>query len=298
MIAHYRHRFAAMTTACEIQLYGLHETKARHVAQCIRQAVYDLVERYNFHSDDSWLSRAINGRREWRVDLDEETRKILACVREHAEITEGVFDITVGTCARALRQANSHAEAHIIQQDAAPWMGLDRWWLEHDQLCFDNPHTQLDLGGVIKEYAVDLARQIALRKGVTQGLINFGGDLSAIGCKPDGQRFVAAVPDPTHPEKMLFALDLENQALTTSGHYARQRRFADGSVSHIIGDKRSNQNAATQWLSASVVSSQALVSGIYSTALLIKPDVRLPADITAVTVDRDRRVHALQTGCA
>jgi hypothetical protein len=62
----------------------------------------------------------------------------------------------------------------------------------------------------------------------------------------------------------------------------------DGSVlSHVHAN-----SASAHWLSASVVSHSALVSGIYSTALLVRPDIALPTGVMAVVVDAQGVVHS------
>jgi FAD:protein FMN transferase len=284
------HTFEAMTTRCELQLHGVSPAQGREVAHRIQAHVSALARRYNFHAPDSWLTREVNQRRGPAVPIDEACAQVLAVVRDHAQRTGGAFDITVGTLSGALRQARTPAEVAAVHQRMAPWLGLERWQVEGSMLRFDNPHTLLDLGGVIKEHAVDESARLALAAGVPAGIVNFGGDLYAFGRKAEGQRFVAAVPNPLAPQRMLFGLDLEDQALTTSAHYARRRALpgASGAVlSHVVGDRLEQ----ARWISASVVSHSALVSGIYSTALLVRDPIDLPPTVTAVTVDRDGRIH-------
>lgn len=292
MTAAFQHHFAAMTTQCELQFYGVSAADGEALARQIKARVAQLVSRYNFYSPDSWLNVSLNGRRGDQVELDEECAAILQLVRTHSANTFGAFDISVGTFARAVREASSLEEVHQIRSAALAWVGPEHWWLEGNRLHFDNPYTRFDLGGVIKEFAVDEAVRLARAAGIESGLINFGGDLAGFGLKPSGERFVVAIPDPFQPEQMLFGLDLENQALTTSGHYARQRQLGDGALSHVL----SRHSALPQqqgWLSASVLSPSALISGIYSTSLLIRKDIHLPADVLAVVVDEQRRLFSL-----
>lgn len=285
----FRHEFSAMTTRCELQLFGIRPEQGRAVAARIEARVAGLVQRYNFHSPDSWLNQAVNGRRGNTVDVDAECADVLAVVREHAARTAGAFDITVGTYAGQMRQARSASDVAAVRKRLAPYTGLDRWALQGRTLSFDNPYTRFDLGGVIKEHAVDVSAHIARDAGIPAGIVNYGGDLYAFGLKPEGQRFVAAVPNPQHPQQMMFGLDLEDQALTTSAHYARRRPIKGGELSHVVGADL----ASARWTSASVVSRSALLSGLYSTALLIRDDIVLPPDVYAVTVDRDNNLHRL-----
>lgn len=291
----FRYTFSAMTTSCEVQFYGVTSAAGLALAQAIETCVAGLVKRFNFHATDSWLNRTVNNRLTQRVAIDPETASILACVREHSAYTQGAFDITAGTLALHLKRARTAAEVDDIQRQFAPYRGLACWWLEGQTLCFDNPFTRFDLGGVIKEYAVDASASMARAAGVQSGLINFGGDLYVIGLKPNTQRFIAAIVNPLAPEKMLFGLDLEDQALTTSAHYARNRWLAASGdkpaqqLSHIVG----THAGGSRWISATVVSSSTLVSGIYSTALLLNDEIALPVGVTAVVVDVTGQVHSI-----
>ena len=285
----FRHEFGAMTTRCALQLYGLALEDARAVSGRIEARVAGLVARYNFHSRDSWLTRVVNDRRTDVVELDDETAQVLTTVRQHAERTGGAFDITVGTYAGQLRKARTAHDAVAVLRRVARFTGLGRWHVEGRSLRFDNAFTRFDLGGVIKEHAVDVSAAMAREAGATAGIVNYGGDLFAFGLKPSGERFVAAIPNPLDPKRMMFGLDLEDQALTTSAHYARKRSLKDGELSHVIGADLD----AARWISASVVSRSALLSGIYSTALLITNDIDLPPDVHAVTVDRANNLHRL-----
>ncbi len=302
----YLHSFAAMTTRCELQLHGVDAGQGAAIAARIETRVAALVRRYNFHAPDSWLTRAVNERRSSRVALDAETASVLEVVRQHAERCGGVFDITVGTYAARLKRVRSTTEAAQVRRQLGAYTGLSRWSLDGDALQFDNAVTRIDLGGVIKEYAVDESVRLAREAGVPAGLINYGGDLACWGLKPNGERFVAAVPHPLAPQRMLFGLDLHNQALTTSGHYARQRSVKGGELSHVVGPVErdgasasgkageAERQAPSPWLSCSVVSHSALVSGIYSTALLLRGDIALPAEAMALLVDAHGKVHTLE----
>jgi len=289
-----RFSFSAMTTQCEISCYGLSSPAFKQLTQLVVARVNVLIKKYNFHSPDSWLSQAVNGRTSDRVLIDDECAQVLTTVRYHSQRAGGVFDITAGTLTHARKSSLSVSEAQRTQADLAAFIGADRWSLEDHHICFDNPHTRLDLGGVIKEYAVDISLALCKQAGASAALVNFGGDINCFGIKPDGERFIAAVQDPLNPSSMLFGLDLHNQALATSGHYARQRQLPDGTLSHIVStDHNEPANPSKQWISATVVSHSTLISGIYSTSLLIKPDTSLDSEMFAFAIDTHKQIHQL-----
>lgn len=286
-----RHEFQAMTTRCLVQFDEADAARAPALARRIEARVAALVRRWNFHDPASWLSRSVNRRGGRWVELDDEAAHLLRQVREAGERTLGAFDITGGTWAQALRQCRTAEALAELLARREPAVGLDAWRLHGRRLELPHPETRLDLGGVIKEYAVDEALRLCRQAGLRSALVNFGGDVGVIGRKADGQRWVAAVPHPARPDQMLFALDLEDQSLTTSAHYARHRRLADGTLlSHI---PRASQGAS-RWISASVISRSTLCSGFLSTALLVRDDFALAEGCMAVVVDRDARVRTLE----
>ena len=295
----FEYRFAAMTTQCALTFYGVSSARGAEIALAVEQRVMWLVQRYNFHAVDSWLTCSVNQRRSNSVLIDAELAAVLTTVREHSKNFGDVFDITVGTYAERIKKAKSARDIADAKKQLLRFTGAARWAVVSSGTChrleFDNPVTRIDLGGVIKEYAVDESARIARAAGVEAGIVNYGGDLSCWGLKPDGERFVAGIPDPRAPQQMLFGLDLFDQALTTSGHYARNRALKDGSVSHVVGTLHST--VCSPWLSCSVVSKSALVSGIYSTALLIARQGSdasvLPPEALAIVVDEHGAVQRL-----
>lgn len=296
----YQHAFVAMNTLCRLQTCGKDAIYARTICEEVQVEVIRLSQRYNFHEQDSWLSQTINRRSSGIVELDTETAQILATVRKYAELTKDAFDITVGTLTKAMARAKTVAEASSIHARLRAYCGTHTWHLENTQLHFLHPATQFDLGGVIKEYAVDKAATMLRQANIKNAFINFGGDVFAIGAPAQGGNYMATIPDPSEPQVALFALSIEDQALTTSAHYFRQRQLKLGKIkdkkerpqtlSHIFGKK--NQNSA--WCSVSAVADSALVAGIYSTALLVNDNIQLPPNTMAFAVDQARQIHTLQ----
>ncbi|WP_392340938.1 FAD:protein FMN transferase [Moritella marina] len=281
----YTHHFMAMTVPCEVTLITIDAaTNTAKIARDIEVNTKRLEDKFNFYSSTSMLTTLINQREGKRVMLDTETRDILTKVHDYSALTQGIFDITVGTVKALLPRSSLSREQ--IYQDAAPYMGLSAWEIEDDCLLLHFPLTQLDLGGVIKEVAVDQA--LAIASASSSGvLINFGGDIRVAGQKADGDDFIVGVINPHDQAQALFALPLRNQALTTSAHYARRQQFADHESSHILA----SQDTHKQVISVTVVADTALQAGIMSTALTINPRLTVPEEIGFALVDEQLNVH-------
>ena len=58
------------------------------------------------------------------------------------------------------------------------------------------PGMEIDLGGIGKEYAVDQAARQLAAAGVNNALINFGGDVFALGPRANGEPWMVGIDDP------------------------------------------------------------------------------------------------------
>lgn len=92
------------------------------------------------------------------------TVQVLLAARELAEASDGLFDISLGSGPQGWRLLPPTPE------QPATW-----------QLQRLTPHTRLDLGGIAKGYAVDLAIQALQQGGSSAGWVNAGGDLRCFG---------------------------------------------------------------------------------------------------------------------
>jgi thiamine biosynthesis lipoprotein len=258
--------FMAMTVPCQLLLVGDDELALADAAQRVMAQTKALEKKYNFYDPKSWLNKTINQRIMSQVLLDVETADILASVYQHSKITQDTFDICVGTLKSPFRhyQQTDLGARRAYFEDA---LGLKAWNINGRILTVNHPETLLDLGGVIKEYAVDKAMILLKSCGVRGGLVNFGGDMISWGTKADDSRFRAAIAHPALRGEICANITLHNQSLTTSGHGQRYLTVGDKKHSHVIGDTNNQLQAV------SVVSNSALISGIYSSSLLLRPQL-------------------------
>ncbi len=159
--------------------------------------------------------------------------------------------------------------------------------LQRTKLHIPDSRTRFDFGGVIKEYAVDQAVEIGKQRGATSMLVNFGGDIYALGTKPDGSAFNIAVLDPRDNKTPFFAVPLTNAALTTSAHSERQMQFGDKTTSHIL----SKQDIEKKILSVTAIASSTLEAGVLSTSLTLNPNISVPEDSAVIYIDDQLHIH-------
>jgi thiamine biosynthesis lipoprotein len=231
--------------------------------------VHRLEARYSRYRDDSTLS-AINraAAAGASIEVDAETAALLdyadAC---HAQ-SGGLFDISSGVLRRVWRHMDgSLPEAAEVQRCLAlvGWQHV-RW--APPQLAFERAGMELDLGGIVKEYAVDRAAALLLDAGLTHGFVNLGGDLRVLGPQPDGSPWRIGIRHPRQPDAVLCTVALEHGAMASSGDYERCIVVDGVRYGHIL-DPRSGWPVRVM-AAATVLAPLCVVAGSAATIAMLK----------------------------
>ena len=153
------------------------------------------------------------------------------------------------------------------------------------ELRSDNPAVQLDFGGIAKGYAVDLAIGYLQQLGITNAIVNAGGDLRAMGHHGDRPWRVAV----KRPEGgNIGTVEVRgDEAVFTSGNYTRFRQDQQQRYPHIL-DPHSGW-PAQDVASVTVIAAEGLLADAAATALVVAglegwPAVALALDLDQVAV--------------
>lgn len=150
------------------------------------------------------------------------------------------------------------------------------------------PGLSLDMGGIAKGTATELALQTLAGAGARAALVNAGGDIQAMG-RRDKRPWHVAIrhPRPTPDRRLLAAVDLrDGEAIFTSGDYERYFEH-DGRRYHHLLDPRTGRPARGAQ-SATVVHTDAAVADAAATALFVAGADGFGAMTAALSLD-----HAL-----
>ncbi len=282
----YIHSFSSMSTKCSLQIYAGSIEQIQKTCFEVEQNTYYLEKKYNFYDEKSYLNTVINKRAKPRVKLDSQSATVLKEVKLLSQKVNNLFDISVGTYKHCYTLKDKD-ELKRTLEPLLKYAGENSWQINNRFIEFIYPQTKLDLGGVIKEYAVDEAVRILKKNKITSAIVNFGGDLYALGCKQNGEPFTIGIKNPKDKTKNLLSVHLQNQALTTSANYERSYKIEDEEFSHILS-KRQNQK---EILSSTAISESVLKSGIYSTSFMIDTDIEITEDLKVILIDKDLKIH-------
>lgn len=227
-----------MGSPCELQLYTTSRAEADRVARLAIGDVHRLEARYSRYRDDSFLSEmnrvAAKG---GTLTVDDETAGLLnyaaTCYRESG----GLFDITSGILRRAWRFAEGELPDPAQIQSLLDKIGWHRVRWNPPVLEFPIPGMEIDLGGVVKEYAVDRAGALCREAGIRHGLANLGGDIHVIGPHPDGSPWRIGIRHPRKPGEVIRTLALQQGGVASSGDYERCLIIDGIRYGHVLNPK-------------------------------------------------------------
>lgn len=146
-------------------------------------------------------------------------------------------------------------------------VGYDKVELNNDQIQME-PGGMIDLGAVGKGYAGDEAAQILRERGITAALLGIGGNIQAIGTKPDGSDWRVGLKDP-FSGGVLGIIQVSDVAVVTSGNYERFFIGEDGKVYGHIIDPATGHPVENGIASVSVIASEGKLCDALSTALFV-----------------------------
>ncbi len=267
----FRLGFNAMGTRCEILYAASSVEEADPFRQDALAWIHHFVARYSRFRKDSLIGRINAAAGTAAVEIDEEDARLFdLCETLHFQ-TEGLFDPTTLPLSILwdfkAEKPRVPEEAEI--QAALPKVGWTKVHREGNSIQLPEKGMGLDFGGFGKEYAVDRMADLAHKHGLENALIDFGGDVHALGSPPDVPAWRVGVEDLDHPGRARFVLGLSNQGVATSGNYLRFFEHEGRRYGHLL-DHRTGYPASNACLSATVVSRSCLEAGVLATCSLLE----------------------------
>jgi thiamine biosynthesis lipoprotein len=186
--------------------------------------------------------------------------------------TDHTFDITVEPLMRAWGFLGGPRRVPTEEQarEAFRHVGAQRVHFDRARrtLRFDDDGVRIDLGGIAKGYAVDVAARTLASEGVTDALVDLTGNMMALGNAPGGGRWRIGIRDPRDRMPYFARISLRSgEGISTSGKY-EQFIAANGRTYGHIMDPRTG-HPAEGLISVTVVSRSAFLCDEWDTPLFV-----------------------------
>ena len=226
-------------TQCTVTLYD-------HANPAILDEVFkrldELHARLSVNVPGSQLDAVSDAAGKAPVHVGEDAFFVIGKGLRLAEISGGLFDPTVGPLMQAWKM-NTEEGAIPSPADLARARALVNW---RDVVMDEKARTiyvkragmRLDAGGLLKGYAADEVVRILSSRGVRSAIVDLGGDIYALGARPDGGPWRIGVQNPDATRgATLGVVSVIGKTVVSSGSY--EHFFVqDGKRYHHIMDTR------------------------------------------------------------
>ncbi len=202
------------------------------------------------------------------AELSPETADLLRTALDMCRRTDGALDISTYPVLRAWGFTTGEYSVPGGEAIAAllPLVDYGRVALEAGAAALP-PGMEIDLGSVAKGYTGDALAALLKQGGAASALLDLGGNIQAVGSKPDGSPWRVAIRDPAG-DGNIGVVEVADQVVVTSGGY--ERYFEEDGVLywHII-DPATGWPARSGLTSVTVVGESGLLCDGLSTALFV-----------------------------
>ncbi len=212
------------------------------------------------------------------VKVDEKLIDFLIYCKEIYTITEGKTNVAMGS---VLKLWHDERENGLDEPENAKLPSSDAlleasFHTDINSLIIDekagtvlisDAKMQLDVGAIGKGYATEKAAELLMKRGVTSYVLNIGGNIRAIGKKPNGNGWITGItnPDKKSDEPFVCKVEIKDTSLVTSGDYERFYVVDGNNYHHIINPE--TLMPASYFSSVSVFVSDSGLADALSTAL-------------------------------
>lgn len=255
----------AMNTYMTFTVYGENAQEALDESV---ELIQTMESRWAVTDDESEIYRAnhSDGR---PISVSEETAALISFALDMAEKTESALDPTIYPVLSAWGFTTDSKQVPSQEQIDALLERVDYSEIQLDGTTLTMPKgMQLDLGAVGKGYTADLVAEVLQTHGVQSALINLGGNIQAVGPRPDGSDWRIGIRAPWG-EDNLGVLEISDAAVVTSGGYENYFEDKDGNIYWHILDPSTGYPANSGLQAVTIIGEEGRLCDALSTALFV-----------------------------
>lgn len=210
------------------------------------------------------------------VPVDARVMALLQDCRSYYDLTGGKVNTAMGSVLRLWHDARTEGLenpqlAHLPNAaelaEAALHTSFDAVLLDTEAgtVFLTDPAQSLDVGAIAKGWTAQKVSQ-QLPAGY---LLNLGGNICAVGSKPDGSKWNVGIQSPENPNENVCIVGLDGGSVVTSGDYQRFYTV-DGTDYHHIIDPDTLM-PSQYWRSVTILCPDSGLADCLSTALFLLP---------------------------
>ena len=193
---------------------------------------------------------------------------------EVSEKTKGLFDVTVAPIINAYGFGFTKKEKvnNILIDSLLKYIGYKKVRLIDGKIVKEMPQVMLDFNAIAQGYTVDVLGSFLDSKGISNYLVEVGGELRAKGKRLDESSWTVGIEQPNEDISSDVTLNsvikIKDKSLATSGNYKKFYVEDGKKYAHII-DPFTGYPAKNNLLSATVIAENCMTADAYATSFMV-----------------------------
>lgn len=208
------------------------------------------------------------------VKISQLTMDLLILSQQAFDDTEGDFDASIGAVwdLYPFRDASAAMPTDEQIKQQLQFVGTDKIQLNRAGLKAKLPAgMKINLGGIGKGYAADLAISLMKSMGIKNAAVSAGGDVYLMGKKSTGPWNVR-IENPRWQGQSIEQFSVADYSVATSGDSKRFFTRNGKRYGHIINPKNGQPAAGAQ--SVTIITKDATLADAYATAVFVKGAIK------------------------
>ena len=259
-----------MGTTFSITCYSDDPARAKQAAAKAFEAAEAINAVASDYLPDSELSKLSTARAGEAIGLSETLYELLETARRTAELTDGLYDPTLGPLTRLWRESRRTRQLPdpetLASAKAATGWGHYTLDPAARTITLGKPGMRFDLGGLAKGYAADRMLEILLKHDIQHSSVVAGGDIAAASPPPGRKAWRVGLKtfDKQKPDE---AIPLTDAAVSTSGDLFQFVEIDGIRYSHILDP--ATGLGLTEPIAVSVIAPKATLTDALATAACV-----------------------------
>ena len=219
-----------MGTFCTI---SLEENKSKHIQEGFE--LFKTIESSLSSYDKNAKVYKLNHQE--KVLSDKYLDEVLKKSREIYQVSEGYFDITIGSVTKGLYHFGEKEQIPTQKELRSAKVEMSGI-IENNGSIFLKKGIKVDLGGIGKGYAIDKVAQYFSEQNIYNGKIALSGDIRCL----NACEFAIQSPFEENKTLMILKSKIPNLSISTSGTY--RRYIKEKKYHHLINPRSKKQGRA------------------------------------------------------
>lgn len=210
-----------------------------------------------------------------QVELNRMFLEVFQQAQKISEDTNGAFDITVGPLVNAWGfgfKNEQMPDKHAVDSLMAI-VGYQKVRCDGKRIIKNDPRITLDCSAIAKGYGVDVVARLLEEKGISNYMVEIGGEVVTHGISEKRVPWKIGVTKPTDDpllegNELQTVLNLTDKAMATSGNYRNFYYKGKHKYAHTI-DPKTGYPVQHSILSATVLTNHCMRADAYATAFMV-----------------------------